>query len=144
MVRLIICACCCPICGFPLITWKIQLSILSEGNVISLILQIRKVIHKHSHILFGLLFCRMWWWWIEKEMNCLAILLLRHIFWLFAADATLDLFLLINILIIFQVREIVSILDLDVLFYPCPRNGPNFRPKVLQMGGKQQFPFMVW
>nr|CAN80582.1 hypothetical protein VITISV_022680 [Vitis vinifera] len=29
-----------------------------------------------------------------------------------------------------QVREIVAVLDLDVLFYPCPRNGPNFRPKV--------------
>lgn len=42
-----------------------------------------------------------------------------------------------------KVREIVSILDIDVLFYPCPRNGPNFRPKVLQMGGKQQFPYMV-
>ncbi|XP_051150210.1 uncharacterized protein LOC127264747 [Andrographis paniculata] len=42
-----------------------------------------------------------------------------------------------------KVREIVSILDLDVLFYPCPRNGPNFRPKVSQMGGKQQFPYMV-
>lgn len=34
-------------------------------------------------------------------------------------------------------------LDLDVLYYPCPRNGPNFRPKVGQMGGKQQFPYMV-
>ncbi|XP_073099206.1 uncharacterized protein [Elaeis guineensis] len=42
-----------------------------------------------------------------------------------------------------KVREIVSILDLDVLFYPCPRSGPTFRPKVLQMGGKQQFPYMV-
>ncbi|XP_020260361.1 uncharacterized protein LOC109836771 [Asparagus officinalis] len=42
-----------------------------------------------------------------------------------------------------KVREIVAVLDLDVLFYPCPRNGPNFRPKVLQMGGKQQFPYMV-
>ncbi|KAK1310608.1 hypothetical protein QJS10_CPA08g01473 [Acorus calamus] len=42
-----------------------------------------------------------------------------------------------------KVREIVSILDLDVLFYPCPRNGPNFRPKVSQLGGKQQFPYMV-
>ncbi len=42
-----------------------------------------------------------------------------------------------------KVREIVSVLDLDVLFYPCPRNGPNFRPKVAQMGGKQQFPYMV-
>ncbi|XP_016184747.1 uncharacterized protein LOC107626388 [Arachis ipaensis] len=42
-----------------------------------------------------------------------------------------------------KVREIVAILDLDILFYPCPRNGPNFRPKVAQMGGKQQFPYMV-
>ncbi|KAJ9695094.1 hypothetical protein PVL29_010542 [Vitis rotundifolia] len=42
-----------------------------------------------------------------------------------------------------KVREIVAVLDLDVLFYPCPRNGPNFRPKVAQMGGKQQFPYMV-
>ncbi|KAL9242225.1 hypothetical protein vseg_016246 [Gypsophila vaccaria] len=42
-----------------------------------------------------------------------------------------------------KVREIVSILDLDVLFYPCPKNGPNFRPKVVEMGGKQQFPYMV-
>ncbi|KAK9705753.1 hypothetical protein RND81_07G079400 [Saponaria officinalis] len=42
-----------------------------------------------------------------------------------------------------KVREIVSILDLDVLFYPCPKNGPNFRPKVVEMGGKKQFPYMV-
>ncbi|TYH32231.1 hypothetical protein ES288_A01G236100v1 [Gossypium darwinii] len=42
-----------------------------------------------------------------------------------------------------KVREIVAILDIDVLFYPCPKNGPNFRPKVAQMGGKQQFPYMV-
>ncbi|MQM03045.1 hypothetical protein Taro_035816 [Colocasia esculenta] len=42
-----------------------------------------------------------------------------------------------------KVREMASILDLDVLYYPCPRNGPNFRPKVLQMGGKQQYPYMV-
>ncbi|KAK6147205.1 hypothetical protein DH2020_018117 [Rehmannia glutinosa] len=42
-----------------------------------------------------------------------------------------------------KVREIVAFLDLDVLYYPCPRNGPNFRPKVSQMGGKQQFPYMV-
>nr|XP_015898739.2 uncharacterized protein LOC107432177 isoform X1 [Ziziphus jujuba var. spinosa] len=42
-----------------------------------------------------------------------------------------------------KVREIVSVLDIDVLFYPCPKNGPNFRPKVAEMGGKQQFPYMV-
>ncbi|PWA80450.1 hypothetical protein CTI12_AA196700 [Artemisia annua] len=29
-----------------------------------------------------------------------------------------------------EVREIVAVLDLDVLYYTCPRNGPNFRPKV--------------
>ena len=29
-----------------------------------------------------------------------------------------------------QVREACSLLDLDVLFYPCPKDGPNFRPKV--------------
>ncbi|KAG0590577.1 hypothetical protein M758_1G100400 [Ceratodon purpureus] len=42
-----------------------------------------------------------------------------------------------------KVREIVSILDIDVLFYPCPKDGPNFRPKANQMGGKKQFPYMV-
>ncbi|XP_075517417.1 uncharacterized protein LOC142551855 [Primulina tabacum] len=42
-----------------------------------------------------------------------------------------------------KVREIVSVLDLDVLYYPCPKNGPNFRPKVAEMGGKKQFPYMV-
>ncbi|KAK4272728.1 hypothetical protein QN277_021242 [Acacia crassicarpa] len=42
-----------------------------------------------------------------------------------------------------KVREMVAVLDIDVLYYPCPRNGPNFRPKVAQMGGKQLFPYMV-
>ncbi|KAM5559457.1 hypothetical protein ABKV19_020888 [Rosa sericea] len=42
-----------------------------------------------------------------------------------------------------KVREIVAVLDLDVIFYPCPRNGPNFRTKVGEMGGKKQFPYMV-
>ena len=42
-----------------------------------------------------------------------------------------------------KVREAVSILDIDVVFYPCPRGGPNFRLKANKMGGKKQFPFMV-
>ncbi|AED90666.1 putative glutaredoxin-2, Thioredoxin-like superfamily [Arabidopsis thaliana] len=42
-----------------------------------------------------------------------------------------------------KVREMVAVLDLDILYYPCPRGSPNFRPKVKQMGGKQQFPYMV-
>ncbi|WCJ34306.1 Thioredoxin family protein [Euphorbia peplus] len=42
-----------------------------------------------------------------------------------------------------KVREIVAVLDIDVLFYPCPVRGPTFRPKAIQMGGKKQFPYMV-
>ena len=42
-----------------------------------------------------------------------------------------------------QVREMVGVLDLDILYYPCPRGSPNFRPTVNQLGGKQQFPYMV-
>lgn len=42
-----------------------------------------------------------------------------------------------------KVREAVTTLDLDVIFYPCPRGGPNYRSKVMKMGGKQQFPYLV-
>ncbi|CAI0462270.1 unnamed protein product [Linum tenue] len=52
-------------------------------------------------------------------------------------------FLSKGIVVLNTVREIVAVLDLDVLFYPCPRNGPNFRPKAVELGGKQQFPYMV-
>lgn len=42
-----------------------------------------------------------------------------------------------------KVREAVCLLDLDVVFYPCPRDGPTFRPKVMQLGGKAQFPYLI-
>ncbi|KAG6541619.1 hypothetical protein Mapa_017012 [Marchantia paleacea] len=42
-----------------------------------------------------------------------------------------------------KVREIVSVLDLDVLYYPTPQNGTTFRPKAIAVGGKKQFPYMV-
>eukprot|EP00899_Mesostigma_viride_P026107 jgi/Mesvir1/6681/Mv08908-RA.1 len=42
-----------------------------------------------------------------------------------------------------KVREAVAMLDLDVLFYPTPKGGPTYRPKVKEMGGKAQFPYMV-
>lgn len=42
-----------------------------------------------------------------------------------------------------KVREAVTILDLDVLFYPCPSNGPTWRPKAVELSGKRQFPFLV-
>ncbi|KAK9837611.1 hypothetical protein WJX74_001327 [Apatococcus lobatus] len=42
-----------------------------------------------------------------------------------------------------KVREACSILDIDVLFYPCPKDGPTWRAKATQLSGKAQFPFMV-
>ena len=42
-----------------------------------------------------------------------------------------------------QVREAVTILDLDVAYYPCPAGGPTWRQKVKQKGGKASFPYMV-
>lgn len=42
-----------------------------------------------------------------------------------------------------KVREAVSNLDLDVVFYPCPRNGKTWRPKVVELGGKAQYPYLV-
>jgi glutathione S-transferase len=41
------------------------------------------------------------------------------------------------------VREALTELDLDALVYPSPHGGRRFRPKVAQLGGKQQFPFLV-
>lgn len=41
------------------------------------------------------------------------------------------------------VREALTELDLDVTVYPCPKGGERFRPKVAELGGKTQFPFLV-
>ena len=40
-------------------------------------------------------------------------------------------------------REGLTELDLDVMIYPCPQKGTRFRPRVKELGGKVQFPFMV-
>lgn len=42
-----------------------------------------------------------------------------------------------------KVREAVSILDLDVIFYPCPQGGTTWRPMANDLGGQKQFPYMV-
>ena len=42
-----------------------------------------------------------------------------------------------------KVREALSILDLDAHIRPCPKNGPRFRPHVVERGGKAQFPYLV-
>jgi len=42
-----------------------------------------------------------------------------------------------------KVREVLSVLDLEAVVYPCPKGGTRFRNKVEELGGKQQFPFLV-
>ena len=42
-----------------------------------------------------------------------------------------------------KVREALSVLDLDAVIRPCPKNGPRFRPDVERRGGKAQFPYFV-
>jgi len=42
-----------------------------------------------------------------------------------------------------KVREAISMLDLDVEVYPCPKGGDRFRSVVLEKGGKSMFPFLV-
>ena len=42
-----------------------------------------------------------------------------------------------------KVREALSVLDLDVRVFPCPKGGPRFREQVKQRGGKYQFPYLV-
>lgn len=40
-----------------------------------------------------------------------------------------------------KVREAISILDLDVLIFPCPKQGKVYREYVKEKGGKSQFPY---
>jgi glutathione S-transferase len=42
-----------------------------------------------------------------------------------------------------KVREALSLLDLDAMIYPCPKDGPRFREIVRRRGGKAQFPYLV-
>jgi glutathione S-transferase len=42
-----------------------------------------------------------------------------------------------------KVREALSELDLEARVYPCPKNGRRFRPRVLDLGGKELFPYLV-
>lgn len=42
-----------------------------------------------------------------------------------------------------KVRDALTALDLEAMIYPCPKGGSRFRPQVVELGGKQQFPFLV-
>lgn len=42
-----------------------------------------------------------------------------------------------------KVREAASVLDLEVMIYPCPKGGQRFRPVAAARSGKAQFPFLV-
>jgi glutathione S-transferase len=41
-----------------------------------------------------------------------------------------------------KVREALTMLDLEAMIYPCPKNGPRFRKEVVAKGGKAQFPYL--
>jgi glutathione S-transferase len=42
-----------------------------------------------------------------------------------------------------RVRDALSEFDLEAMIFPCPKGGTRFRPKVVELGGKAQFPFLV-
>ena len=42
-----------------------------------------------------------------------------------------------------QVREALTLLNLDVEVYPCPEGGTRYRPEVKNAQGKAQFPYLV-
>jgi glutathione S-transferase len=42
-----------------------------------------------------------------------------------------------------KVREVLTMLDIEAMIYPCPKGGKRFRPLVKKKGGKTQFPFLV-
>lgn len=41
------------------------------------------------------------------------------------------------------VRETLTELDLDVRVYPCPKGGDRYRPLVKNLGGREQFPYLM-
>lgn len=41
------------------------------------------------------------------------------------------------------VRETLTELELDAMILPCPAGGTRFRPRVQELTGKQQFPYLV-
>lgn len=42
-----------------------------------------------------------------------------------------------------KVREAISMLDLDVFIFPCPRDGRVYREFVKRIGGKAMFPYLI-
>lgn len=42
-----------------------------------------------------------------------------------------------------KVREMLTVLDLDAMVYPCPRGGTRFRSRVIELGGRAMFPYLV-
>lgn len=40
------------------------------------------------------------------------------------------------------VRQTLTELDLDVMIYPCPKDGSRYRPLVERLGGKAMFPYL--
>ncbi len=58
-------------------------------------------------------------------------------------EATLQLFEFEGCPYCRKVREALSVLDLDVDVFPCPKGGSRFREELKRRGGRAQFPFLV-
>jgi glutathione S-transferase len=42
-----------------------------------------------------------------------------------------------------RVREVLTLLNLDVQIYPCPKNGKRFRTEAIVASGESQFPLLI-
>jgi glutathione S-transferase len=42
-----------------------------------------------------------------------------------------------------KAREALTMLDLEAIIYPCPKDGPRYREEVKRRGGQYQFPYLV-
>lgn len=42
-----------------------------------------------------------------------------------------------------KAREAISHLDLEAVFFPCPKGGQRYRPEALAQSGRTQFPFLI-
>lgn len=42
-----------------------------------------------------------------------------------------------------KVREALTVLDLEAMILPCPKQGPRHRQALIERGGKAQFPYLV-
>jgi glutathione S-transferase len=42
-----------------------------------------------------------------------------------------------------KVREALTVFDLEAMIFPCPKGGPRFRQRAIEIGGKALFPLLI-